>query len=149
MKETKLQFDGIKAVFGFESRTQLKRPLLGSSLPAGFPSPATDYIEATLDLNEHLVRHPAATYFVRVEGDSMLGAGIHHDDILIVDRALEPANGRVVVAAVDGYLTVKRLRTNGPRWRLVPENPRYEEIVIEEGTDFAVWGVVTYVIHPV
>jgi len=146
---TTTKLDGIKAIYGFEGRTALQRPLLGSSLPAGFPSPATDYIEATLDLNEYLITHPAATFFIRVEGDSMSGAGIHNDDLLIVDRALEPVNNRIVVAAVDGYLTVKRLRTDGERWLLQAENPAYPPIAIDPDTDFSVWGVVTYVIHKV
>src|SRR5271170_7219676 len=83
-------------------------PLFAAPVKAGFPSPADDFMEERLDLNEHLIQHPAATFFVRVDGDSMQGAGIHKGDILIVDRALEPMSGRIVVAVIDGAFTVKR-----------------------------------------
>ncbi len=129
------------------ARIKLERPLLGASLPAGFPSPADDYIETSLDLNELLVAHPSATFFVRVDGDSMINAGISDGDILIVDRALSAANNRIVVAALDGYLTIKRLRIENGRWFLQPENPAYDCIDIDEDTDFHIWGVVSWVLH--
>jgi len=122
---------------------KLQRPLFLSRVPAGFPSPADDYVEARLDLNEHLVRHPAATFFVRVAGDSMSGAGIHCGDILVVDRAIEPIDKSIVVAALHGELTVKRLRRNNDKVRLEPENPDYPVIEIAEGEDLVIWGVVT------
>ncbi|MCD4651352.1 MAG: translesion error-prone DNA polymerase V autoproteolytic subunit [Candidatus Cloacimonetes bacterium] len=132
-----------------DAKTKIERPLLGSSLPAGFPSPAEDYIEKTLDLNEYLIHHPAATFFVRVDGDSMIGSGIHHNDILIVDRSLSAEHNKIVIAVVDGYLTVKRLNTKGALWTLEPSNPAYSSITITEDMDFSVWGVVTCVIHKV
>ncbi len=122
-------------------------PLLGASLPAGFPSPADDYIETSLDVNELLIAHPSATFFVRVDGDSMINAGINSGDILIVDRSLSPANNRIVVAALDGYLTVKRLRIENGKWVLQPENPSYPVIEITEDSDFFIWGVVSWVLH--
>ena len=115
---------------------------------AGFPSPAEDYIEAKLDLNQHLIRHPEATFFVRASGDSMIGAGIHSGDLLVVDRAIEPADGSVVIAVVNGELTVKRLCQNGERLLLLPENDEYYPVEINEHTEFQIWGVVTNVIHP-
>lgn len=90
--------------------TSYRLPVFLGRLPAGFPSPADDYIEGKLDLNRHLIKHPAATFFVRVTGNSMTGAGIHSGDLLIVDRSLEPTDGHVVVAVLDGELTVKRLQ---------------------------------------
>jgi len=123
------------------------QPLVQAYVPAGFPSPADDYIERKLDLNEYLVRHPAATFFVRVTGDSMTGAGIHSGDLLIVDRSLEPADNSVVIAGVEGELTVKRIRKRGGRLFLVPDNSDYEPIEIGEDTDFDIWGVVTCVLH--
>ncbi len=90
----------------FESRSLLPLPCFLESVPAGFPSPAEDHIEKTLDLNEFLVRHPQATFFVRVSGDSMAGAGIHDKDILVVDRSIEPAHGKIVIAVLDGELTI-------------------------------------------
>lgn len=124
-------------------------PLFASRVPAGFPSPADDYIDQRLDLNDHLIHHPAATFFVRVSGDSMTGANLHDGDLLIVDRALEPVDGRIVIAAVNGELTVKRLSLReGTAW-LVPENPAYQPLLLTEGLDCVVWGVVTQVIHAV
>jgi DNA polymerase V len=123
------------------------RPLFSASVPAGFPSPADDYIEGQLDLNKHLVKHPAATFFVRVSGDSMIEAGIHDGDILIVDRALEPQDQSIVIAKVGGELTVKRIRILADRLVLVPENENYAEQPIGRDEDFEVWGVVVHAIH--
>lgn len=114
---------------------------------AGFPSPAEDYIEEQLDLNQYLIRHPAATFFVRACGDSMHGAGIYSGDLLIVDRAIEPVNGSVVIAVVNGELTVKRLSRDGECLILLAENDLYHPLEINEHTDFQIWGVVTNVIH--
>ncbi len=124
-------------------------PLVLSRISAGFPSPADDYIERNLDLNDYLVRRPAATFFVRVQGDSMIQAGIHDGDILIVDRSREPADGKVVIAVLNGEMTVKRLRRCGDRLVLMPENQRHEPIEIGAGSDFTVWGVVVWAIHEV
>lgn len=127
--------------------TPLKRPLFISNIPAGFPSPADDYIEKKLDLNQHLISHPAATYFVKVVGDSMIEAGIHSGDLLIVDRALEPHDKKVVVAVLNGELAVKRFRKIKDKVYLMSDNPKYAPIEVEEGMSFEVWGVVTYVVH--
>lgn len=137
----------ISAVYGFDGRTDLKRPLFASGVSAGFPSPADDYVEGRLDLNQFMVKHPAATFFVRVSGDSMIGAGIHDGDILVVDRSLEPVSGRVVIAVVNGELTVKRLFRCKGKARLLAENPGYPPIELTEETACEVWGVVTFVIH--
>ena len=123
-------------------------PLYLARVPAGFPSPAEDHKDRDLDLNEHLVKHPAATYFVRAAGDSMRDAGIFDGDLLVVDRSLAPRNGSVVVAAVNGELTVKRLKKCGNRPYLSPENPAHLPIWIDEGETLEVWGVVTHVVHP-
>ena len=148
METHKMKTDGsIKEIFRFEKRTKLKRILVGANISAGFPSPAQDYIEGSLDLNEFLIHHPAATFFVRVDGVSMINAGIHPDDILIVDRALEPSNNKIIIAVVDGELTVKRLKIENNIWSLLPENPQFPSIEITEDMDFHVWGVVTYAIH--
>lgn len=132
---------------GFSPQTPLELPLFLSPVAAGFPSPADDYIDQSLDLNEHLVAHPAATFFVRACGDSMRGAGIHDKDILVVDRALDPKNGDVVIAALDGELTVKRISNKGGRVWLLPENPDYEPLEVGPEASFEIWGVVTYAIH--
>lgn len=135
------------AIYAPDLTTRYKLPIFLGRLPAGFPSPADDYIEGKLDINKHLVKHPAATFYVRVSGDSMLGAGIHCGDLLVVDRSLEAKNGNVVVAVLDGDLTVKRLYKRDGVIRLLPENSQYQPIEIAEGQSFEIWGVVTNVIH--
>ncbi len=125
------------------------RPLFLSEVPAGFPSPAEDYVEATLDLSEHLIQNEEATFFVRVAGHSMREAGIHDGDLLVVNRAAEPDGGDVVVAALDGELTVKRYCLRDGQPYLVPEAKRHDPIAIQPGQDLVVWGVVQHVIHEV
>lgn len=122
-------------------------PLYQNTVSAGFVSPADDDIEDKLDLNELLIRHPSATFFLRVSGSSMINAGIHHDDILIVDRSLQAVHGNVVIASINGELTVKRLQYQGKKIQLVAENEAYPPINISEDADFRIWGVVTNVIH--
>jgi DNA polymerase V len=117
---------------------------------AGFPSPADDFLEGHLDLNEYLINHPAATYYVRVKGESMINAGIHDGDLLIVDRSLEPRDNKVVIAVVDGQLTVKRLKKlKNQQFVLVAENPDFPAIAVNEENNISIWGIVTNVIHPV
>ena len=123
------------------------RPLMFSATPAGFPSPAEDHIDRDLDLNEHLVRRPAATFFVRVSGRSMVGAGINDGALLIVDRAEEARDGRIVVAVVEGAHTVKRLRKEAGRCWLEAANPAYPDIQLLDD-DAHIWGVVTFVVNP-
>ncbi len=124
-------------------------PLFISKVAAGFPSPADDYVEKTLNLEELLIQKPAATFFVRAQGDSMLGAGIHPNDILVVDRSKEPMPDKIVICAVNGELTVKRLIFADGQWRLKAENPAYPDIVLTEDLETVFWGTVTNVIHPV
>lgn len=124
-------------------------PLYLAKISAGFPSPAEDYVDKKLDLNEYIIKHPAATFFVRVEGDSMINVGIHDGDLLIVDRSLEPADGKIVIAVINGEMTVKRIRKQKEKLYLMPENEDFEPLEISEGSDFQVWGLVTYVIHEV
>lgn len=131
----------------FQQKATIRRPLFVSAVSAGFPSPADDYIDRSLDLNEFLVEHPASTFFVRVQGDSMIGAGIHDGDILVVDRSAQPTDKKIVIAIVEGELTVKRLRMDNDNKQLVPENPQYAPIDITAGCE--IWGVVTSVIRKV
>ena len=122
-------------------------PLFSSVVQAGFPSPADDYLESYIDLNEILVSNKAATFFVKVDGDSMLGAGIFTGDMLVVDRSLTAKHGNVIVAMVEGEFTVKRFVKIRGRTYLYPENKRYKPLDVTELEEFMVWGVVTTVIH--
>jgi DNA polymerase V len=137
----------VEIIFRPDTTTQCEQPLFEAKVPAGFPSPAADYEEDRLDLNRHLIKNPAATFFVRVTGDSMEGAGIHNGDLLVVDRSIEPKDKNIVIAVINGELTVKRLRVRGRKITLEPENKKYQIQEIADGTEFEVWGIVTNVIH--
>ncbi len=124
-------------------------PLMVSRIAAGFPSPADDYVEKHLDLNTHLIQHKEATFILRVAGWSMRDVGIFDGDEIIVDRAITPVDGKIVVAAINGDLTVKRLRIVEHRVHLLAENPEFPAIVLQEGEELCIWGVVTRVLHRV
>ena len=131
---------------------ELRLPLIGGRVEAGFPSPADDFIERSLDLNEQLVTNPIATFFVRANGHSMDGAGIHDGDLLIVDRSIAPVHGSIVIAVVDGGLTVKRLSKRGRVALLTPEPNKidhgaYSPIEVGPDTDATIWGVVMWSVH--
>lgn len=123
-------------------------PLYQSKIAAGFPSPADDYVERTLDLNELCVKNPPATFFVRAEGDSMRDAGIAVGDLLVVDRSIEATHGDMIIAAIDGEFTVKFLQTH-PQLYLQPANADYSPILINEAQDFIIFGVVTNIVKQV
>lgn len=123
--------------------TTTKAPLYSSRPAAGFPAPGDDQVERVLDINDLVVRHPATTFFVRVEGDSMEGAGIYSGDVLVVDRSVEARHGVIVVAAVNGELVVKRLVATAGRQELHSENEAYAPIVLGEEEECFIWGVVT------
>lgn len=137
----------VAAVHGYERQSGVVCPLFSSGVSAGFPSPAEDHIESRLDLNELLIDNPAATFFVRVAGDSMTGAGIGHGDILVVDRSLPAGHDKIVIAVIHGELTVKRLVRCDAGWQLVAANAAYPPVPITEENGCEVWGVVTSVIH--
>ena len=118
-----------------------------SGINAGFPSPADDHIDLDLDLNEHLIKHPAATFYVYARGNSMINAGIYDGDLMIVDRSLNPALRSIVIAVIDGEFTVKRISRINKRLYLIPDNSDYEPIKITSDMNFEIWGVVTYTIH--
>lgn len=140
MKHTEI---GDRAVvLGGAASSTLKMPMYSSRPQAGFPSPGDDQIERVLDINDLVVQHPASTFFVRVEGDSMTGAGIFSGDVLVVDRSIAPRDGHIVVAAVYGEMVVKRLRARGGMHDLISENPAYAPIMVSGNDDCVVWGVV-------
>ena len=137
----------IRGIYGVDRKTGLSLPLFVGGVSAGFPSPAEDYTDQKLDLNELLIKNPAATFFVRVDGDSMTGAGIYHNDILVVDRSRQAVNRDIVIAVLDGELTVKRLIRNSHSGCLVAENPDYPSFEIGSEDCCEIWGVVTSVVH--
>ena len=131
----------------FEKRTSLKLPLVSASVEAGFPSPADDHLERGIDLNEELIRNPAATFLVRVKGESMRDAGIHTGDTLIVDKSVTPIDRQIVVAMIDGEFTVKRFRKVNGRVFLEAANESFSPIEVGENQELTIWGSVTYIIH--
>ena len=137
----------VEKIYKPDRSTKRRQPIFMATVPAGFPSPAADYEEGKLDLNRHLIKNPAATFFVRVTGDSMLKAGIHNGDLLVVDRSIEPRDKNVIIAVVNGELTVKRIRIRRNKLTLVAENDAYRSQEINGQIEFEVWGVVTNVIH--
>tara|TARA_B100000959_G_scaffold156070_1_gene163629 strand:- start:133 stop:576 length:444 start_codon:yes stop_codon:yes gene_type:complete len=135
------------SIINIEADKKVNTPIFLDSVSAGFPSPATDYLENKLDLNEYLVRHPAATFIVKASGPSMIEAGILSGDLLIVDRSITPNNENIVIASIFGDLTVKKLRKKGSSLFLVSANNEYSSIEVKEEMECFIWGVVTYVIH--
>ena len=122
---------------------------LYNSVAAGFPSPAEDHMESSLDINQHLIKHPSATFYVYARGDSMVSAGIYDGDMLVVDRSLETKNDSIVVAIINGEFTVKSISKVKGKLYLIPHNTNYKPIEITEEMDFEIWGVVTHSIHTV
>ncbi len=144
----KIKPGDISEIYIASSEKKMKLPLYQTRLSAGFPSPAEDYIETRLDLNEYLIKHPAATFYCRAGGNSMVKAGIGMGDLLIFDKALDAGNESIVLAVLDGEFTVKRLRIDRGKYYLVPESDSddYKTIEISEEMQFDVWGVLTYII---
>ena len=139
----------VKKIFPVSDNTKQETPLVYPNVSAGFPSPADDFFQEKLDLNTYLIEHPTATFFVKVEGDSMVDAGIYDGDTLVVDRSIKPEENKIVIAALNGELTVKRLTRIKGELYLKPENNSYPPIELKEETDLKIWGVVTYVIHKI
>ncbi len=129
----------------FSSHYELK--LFSSQIPAGFPSPADDFLEKRLDLNEYLIENKSATFLIRVHGDSMINAGIIDGDLLVVDRSAQPTNGKIVLGVLNGEFTVKRIDKRRNKLLLIPENDDFQPIEITNEMDFKIWGVVTFAIH--
>lgn len=148
-KPIRVPVDMIEQIEGFILGESFELPLYSSLVSAGFPTAGDDHSDSKLDLNKYLIQRPASTFFVRVSGDSMIGAGIQAGDILVVDKSLEAKHNKIVIAAVNSELTVKRLYRKNGSLKLVAENPKYPEINLDNNIDLVVWGVVTSVIHQV
>ena len=134
-------------LFNLIKNTQITTPVFLDKISAGFPSPATDYMENKLDLNEYLIKRPAATFIVKASGSSMINADIYSGDLLIVDRSLTPRNNNIVIASIFGDLTVKKIKKQGNIFFLVSANDDYPNIEVKEEMECFIWGVVTYIIH--
>ena len=133
-------------IFGSDNSSECNLPLSLEQISAGFPSPADDYMDLSLDLNKELIKNPSSTFFAKVKGNSMIGDGINDGDLLVIDKSLTPVEGSVVVAFVDGEFTLKEISSKGGELWLMPSNPNYKPIKIEENNNFIIWGIVTYVI---
>jgi DNA polymerase V len=127
----------------------MKTTLYLNSVCAGFPSPASDYLEGEIDLNRYLIKNPLATFIVKSQGNCMLQAGIHSGDLLIVDRSIKPKNNSIAIASIDGDLTVKRIKISGKKFLLSSDNKDYGNVKINNESDIFIWGIVTKVIHNV
>ena len=134
-------------LFNIIYNTQINIPVFLDKVSAGFPSPATDYMENKLDLNEYLIKHPAATFIVKASGSSMVNADIYSGDLLIVDRSITPKNNNIVIASIFGDLTVKKIKKKDKLFFLVSANDDYPSIEVKEEMECFIWGVVTYIIH--
>ena len=134
-------------IFKIIKKKQINTPIFLDKVSAGFPSPATDYMENKLDLNEYLIKHPAATFIVKASGSSMIDADIYSGDLLIVDRSLTPRNNNIVIASIFGDLTVKKIKKKDKSFFLVSANEDYPSIEVKEEMECFIWGVVTYIIH--
>lgn len=142
-KEQKLTF------FRPDLESDMQIPYITEGVSAGFPSPANDFLETTIDLNKELSENPLATFYIKVKGNSMIDAGINDKDVLVVDRSLEPQNNKIAICCIDGEFTVKRIQVEKDCLYLMPENPNYEPIKVTEENQLIIWGMVTYVIKKV
>lgn len=143
---TKLHSSKIIDIYSALTDTELELPVVNAGISAGFPSPALDFVDISIDLNKHLIKHPTATFYGRVKGHSLKNAGIDDGDLLIIDRSLEPQNGKIAVCYIDGEFTAKRIKIKKDEIWLMPENENYSPIKVEKDNDFLVWGIVTHVI---
>ena len=137
------------SIFRSEVGGELFLPVLSAGISAGFPSPAMDFMDVSIDLNQLMIKHPSATFFGRVQGNSMLDAGISDGDLLVIDRSLSPSNNKIAVCFIDGEFTIKRIQKEVDCCWLLPANEKYKPIKVTAENDFIVWGIVTHVIKKV
>lgn len=147
MKLTRIHKGDVVDFYSADIVTELLLPFADNGVSAGFPSPADDVMELGLDLNKALISHPAATFYARMKGSSMIDAGIGDGDILVIDKSLDPKEGDIAICFVDGEFTVKRIACREGGLLLMPANEKFQPIRITEENDFLVWGIVTYIIH--
>ena len=136
-------------IFPISTKIKFKASIVETGISAGFPSPADDFLDTSIDLNKALIKNKDATFYGRVKGDSMIGAGIHDGDLLIIDRSIEPKDGKIAVCFIDGDFTVKRIQITKDIIWLIAENNNYKPIKVTKDNDFLIWGIVTNVIKSV
>jgi DNA polymerase V len=146
MTALKLHQSGTLDIYSALSETELELPFFEGAFSAGFPSPALDFIDLKIDLNKHVIKHPSSTFYGRVKGVSMIDAGIHDGDLLVIDKSLEPKHGKIAVCYIDGEFTVKRIHIKSDGVWLMPANTAYQPIRITPENELLVWGIVTHVI---
>lgn len=142
----KLHTSSVLDIYSSLTETELELPIVTEGISAGFPSPALDFVDLSIDLNKHLIKHPSATFYGRVKGHSLKNAGIDDGDLLVIDRSLEPINDKIAICFIEGEFTAKRIKLSNNELWLMPENEAYQPIKVELEDDFLVWGIVTHVI---
>jgi DNA polymerase V len=146
MSALKLHSSNTLEIFSAATESGLELPVISEGISAGFPSPALDFIDLTIDMNKHLVKHPATTFYGRVKGQSMKDAGIFDGDLLVIDKSLQPTDNKIAVCYIDGEFTIKRIQIQKDCVWLIPENEAYQPIKVTADNDFIIWGMVTHVI---
>ena len=146
MKLAKLHSSDVIDFYSANTETELKLTIIESGISAGFPSPADDFLDNSIDLNKELVKNPNSTFYGRVKGDSMKDAGIHHGDLLIIDKSIEPQDGKIAVCYIDGEFLVKKIKIEKDCCWLIAANENYPPIKVTEENDFIIWGIVVHVI---
>lgn len=133
-------------IYSTLTETELEIPTVQGGISAGFPSPAMDFIDLSIDLNKHLIKHPASTFYGRVKGQSMKDEGINDGDLLVIDKSIEPIDGKIAVCYIDGEFTIKTIKFEKDGCWLIPANENYKPIKVSPENDFLIWGIVTHVI---
>ena len=146
MAALKLHTSNTLDIYSALSDTALELPMVSEGISAGFPSPAMDFTDLSIDLNKHLIKHPSSTFYGRVKGESMKDEGIHDGDLLVIDKSIRPADGKIAVCYLDGEFTIKRIRIDKDICWLMPANDKYTPIKVTSDNDFLIWGIVTHVI---
>ncbi|MFD0762709.1 LexA family protein [Lutibacter aestuarii] len=149
MKLLKLHHTTNLEIYTADTTTSIQLPFVESGISAGFPSPADDFLDASIDLNKEFVKNPSTTFYGRVKGDSMINAGLNNGDLLIIDKSLEPVDNKIAVCFIDGEFTVKRIKIEKDIIWLIAENEKYQPIKVTADNDFIIWGIVTTVIKNV
>ncbi|MCX6146395.1 MAG: translesion error-prone DNA polymerase V autoproteolytic subunit [Candidatus Kapabacteria bacterium] len=146
MPVLKLHSSSALDIYSALTETELEIPTIQGGISAGFPSPAMDFIDLSIDLNKHLVKHPSSTFYGRVKGQSMRDEGINDGDLLVIDKSIEPIDGKIAVCYIDGEFTIKRIKFDKDSCWLIPANENYKPIKVSSENDFMIWGIVTHVI---